>query len=104
MGRLLPCPTPHKLLTPLVARFYNPKPNLKYSFPANYQAVLPAILPFFHIFGCNVLMMNQMMLGCKLVTMPYFKPELFLRTLVQYKASVLFIVPPMGKLKYVQPI
>ncbi|CAH0686109.1 unnamed protein product [Spodoptera exigua] len=59
------------------------------------QAVLPAILPFFHIFGFNVLMMNQMALGCKLVTMPYFKPELFLQTLVQHRAEVLFLVPPM---------
>ncbi|XP_063385012.1 uncharacterized protein LOC134671166 isoform X2 [Cydia fagiglandana] len=63
-----------------------------------HQAVLPAILPFFHIFGFNALMVNQMYLGVKLVTMPYFKPELFLQTLVKYQASVLFLVPPMGKM------
>ncbi|XP_075976989.1 uncharacterized protein LOC142977138 [Anticarsia gemmatalis] len=63
---------------------------------ANYQSVLPCVLPFFHIFGFNALMMNQMSLGCKLVTLPYFKPELFLQTLVQYKAECLFIVPPMA--------
>ncbi|KAJ2951630.1 hypothetical protein O0L34_g13788 [Tuta absoluta] len=62
---------------------------------ATYQAVLPAILPFFHIFGFNALMNNQMHLGCKLVTMPYFKPEMFLKTIVEHKANVLFIVPPM---------
>ncbi|KAJ8719767.1 hypothetical protein PYW08_011942 [Mythimna loreyi] len=62
---------------------------------ATNQAVLPAILPFFHIFGFNSLMMNQLSLGVKLVTLPYFKPELFLQTLVQHKAEVLFIVPPM---------
>lgn len=60
-----------------------------------HQAVLPAILPFFHIFGFNALMVNQMYLGVKLVTMPYFKPELFLQTLVKYQANVLFLVPPM---------
>ncbi|XP_049875372.1 uncharacterized protein LOC126373310 [Pectinophora gossypiella] len=62
---------------------------------ANYQSVLPAILPFFHIFGFNALMLNQMHLGCKLVSMPYFKPELFLQTIAGHKANVLFIVPPM---------
>ncbi|KAI5646206.1 AMP-binding enzyme domain-containing protein [Phthorimaea operculella] len=61
----------------------------------SYQAVLPAILPFFHIFGFNALMNNQLHLGCKLVTMPYFKPEMFLKTIVEHKANVLFIVPPM---------
>ncbi|CAB3255926.1 unnamed protein product [Arctia plantaginis] len=63
---------------------------------ATYQPVLPAILPFFHIFGFNAVMINQMSMGAKLVTLPYFKPELFLKTLVQYKADCLFLVPPMA--------
>lgn len=74
---------------------------------ATHQSVLPAILPFFHIFGFNSLMMNQMAQGVKLVTMPYFKPDLFLQTIVKYKAEVLFIVPPMvvflGKHPAVKP-
>ncbi|KOB72417.1 AMP dependent coa ligase, partial [Operophtera brumata] len=61
---------------------------------ATHQAVLPAILPFFHIFGFNSLLMNQMMLGCKLVTMPYFKPELF---------SLVFPVVFLGKHPAVKP-
>ncbi|KAJ0175987.1 hypothetical protein K1T71_008161 [Dendrolimus kikuchii] len=74
---------------------------------ATHQSVLPAILPFFHIFGLNVLMMSQMSLGCKLVTMPHFKPELFVQTIVRHKADVLFVVPPMvvflGKHPAVKP-
>ncbi|GBP88151.1 Probable 4-coumarate--CoA ligase 3 [Eumeta japonica] len=61
-----------------------------------YQAVLPAVLPFFHIFGLSIVMLNQMYMGVKLVTMPMFKPELFLEVLVKYKASCLFCVPPMA--------
>ncbi|XP_047997604.1 4-coumarate--CoA ligase 1-like [Leguminivora glycinivorella] len=61
----------------------------------SHQAVLPAVLPFFHIFGFNALMVNQMYLGVKLVTMPYFKPDLFLQSLVKHQANVLFLVPPM---------
>lgn len=71
------------------------------------QSVLPAILPFFHIFGFNALMLNQMSFGCKLVTMPYFKPELFLQTIAGHRADVLFLVPPMvvflGKHPAVKP-
>ncbi|VVC96528.1 unnamed protein product [Leptidea sinapis] len=48
---------------------------------ATYQSVLPGVLPFFHIFGFNVLMLNLMCLGVKLVTISHFKPEVFLETI-----------------------
>ncbi|XP_048483308.1 4-coumarate--CoA ligase 1 [Plutella xylostella] len=63
---------------------------------ATYQTVMPAVLPFFHIFGFNVVLMNQMSLGCKLVTLPYFKPDLFIQSIAGHKANCLFLVPPMA--------
>ncbi|XP_061376737.1 uncharacterized protein LOC116770685 [Danaus plexippus] len=63
---------------------------------ASFQPVLPAVLPLFHIFGFNVLMVNLMSRGVKLVTMPAFKPELYLDTLIRQKANHLYIVPPMA--------
>ncbi|CAG9583379.1 unnamed protein product [Danaus chrysippus] len=63
---------------------------------ASFQPVLPAVLPLFHIFGFNVLMLNLMSRGVKLVTMPVFKPELYLDTLIRQKANHLYIVPPMA--------
>ncbi|XP_068629293.1 uncharacterized protein [Battus philenor] len=62
---------------------------------ANYQPALPAILPFFHIFGFNAVMLNLLGRGTKLITFASFKPELFLKTIVQHKVEHLYIVPPM---------
>ncbi|KAM3960213.1 uncharacterized protein ACR2FA_005696 [Aphomia sociella] len=62
---------------------------------ATQQSVFTAVIPFFHIFGFNVLMLSQLYFGCKLVTMPHFKPDLFLQTVSKYKSDVLFLVPPI---------
>ncbi|XP_045499624.1 4-coumarate--CoA ligase 1-like [Colias croceus] len=62
---------------------------------ANYQSVLPGILPFFHIFGFNALMLNLMCVGVKLVTLSSFKPEVFLETIVRHRAQHMYAVPPM---------
>ncbi|XP_050666783.1 uncharacterized protein LOC126966677 [Leptidea sinapis] len=62
---------------------------------ATYQSVLPGVLPFFHIFGFNVLMLNLMCLGVKLVTISHFKPEVFLETIVRHRTQHLYAVPPM---------
>lgn len=62
---------------------------------ASYQSVLPAVLPFFHIFGFNAVLTNLMARGVKLVTMPTFKPELYLESLIRFKANHLYVVPPM---------
>ncbi|XP_046968006.1 4-coumarate--CoA ligase 3-like [Vanessa cardui] len=61
----------------------------------SFQSVTPAVLPFFHIFGFNALMLNLMSRGIKLVTMPTFKADLFLETIVRHKANHLYVVPPM---------
>ncbi|KPJ17246.1 4-coumarate--CoA ligase 1 [Papilio machaon] len=60
-----------------------------------YQCAVPAVLPFFHIFGFNAVMMNLMTRGSKLITFSKFNPELFLKTIVQQRAEHLYIVPPM---------
>ncbi|CAK1543232.1 unnamed protein product [Leptosia nina] len=62
---------------------------------ANYQSVIPGVLPFFHIYGFNVLMLNLMCVGVKVVTLSNFKPEVFLETLVRHRAQHLYAVPPM---------
>ncbi|XP_066601783.1 uncharacterized protein [Prorops nasuta] len=61
----------------------------------SYQEVIPAVLPFFHIFGMNVIMLTSLTKGFKLVTLPKFVPELFIKVLENYKASVLYSVPPI---------
>ena len=54
-----------------------------------------AVLPFFHIYGMQVLMNMGLRLGVKLVTMPRFDLEQFLRLHQDHKITRSFIVPPI---------
>lgn len=55
-----------------------------------------AFLPFFHIYGMNVIMNVHLACGGALVTMPRFDLELFLKISQDYKARRLWIVPPVA--------
>ncbi|XP_013184562.2 uncharacterized protein LOC106130295 [Amyelois transitella] len=63
---------------------------------ATQQSAFTAVIPFFHIFGFNVQMLNQLYLGCKIVTLPFFKPEVYIKTIATYKTDALFLVPPIA--------
>jgi len=54
-----------------------------------------AILPFFHIFGMTFLMNLCLSRGVKVVTLPKFEPETFLKTLETYQPSYTALVPPL---------
>ena len=58
--------------------------------------VAAAFLPFFHIYGMNVLMNVHLASGGALVTMPRFDLELFLQISQDYKARRMWIVPPVA--------
>lgn len=60
-----------------------------------FQDVLPCVLPFFHIYGLTVTMISKLQQGCKLVTLPAFRPDTFLNSLTEHKGSVLHLVPPI---------
>lgn len=62
---------------------------------ANYQDVLPSVLPFFHIYGFTVLLASKLALGTKLVTLTKFLPDVFIKSLVVYKGTVVHLVPPI---------
>ncbi|SDC18706.1 AMP-binding protein [Ruegeria marina] len=53
-------------------------------------------LPFFHIYGLQVLMNIYMAAGGGLVTMPRFDLEMFLNLITQYQTPRLWIVPPVA--------
>lgn len=63
-----------------------------------YQDVFPSVLPFFHIYGLVVNMLSKLEQGGKLVTLPKFKPDTYLKAIVEHKATVLYAVPPISKL------
>lgn len=55
-----------------------------------------AFLPFFHIYGMTVLMNLFLERRARLVTMPRFDLELFLRLIQEQGATRLYIVPPVA--------
>lgn len=61
----------------------------------DYQDVSPTVLPLFHIYGFTVLMISKLSLGVKIVTLPEFKPDTFLSTIKDHKATLLHVVPPI---------
>ena len=61
-------------------------------------------LPFFHIFGLQVLMNNTLRNGITCVTMPRFDLELFLRYIQDYRITHLYLVPPIVLALAKQPL
>ena len=57
--------------------------------------VVLAVLPFFHIYGMQVLMNDQLHHGAKLVTMPRFELAQALSLIERYRVTRFFAVPPI---------
>jgi acyl-CoA synthetase (AMP-forming)/AMP-acid ligase II len=54
-----------------------------------------AVLPFFHIYGMQVVLNLALWRGATLVTMPKFDLEPFLAALERYRITRAFVVPPL---------
>jgi 4-coumarate--CoA ligase len=54
-----------------------------------------AVLPFFHIYGMQVLMNSGLRVGATIVTIPRFDLELFLQLHQDHGATRSFVAPPM---------
>ncbi|WP_419847359.1 AMP-binding protein [Candidatus Poriferisocius sp.] len=57
--------------------------------------VVLAVLPFFHIYGMQVLMNHQLSFGAKLVTMPRFDLAQALGIIERHQVTHFFAVPPI---------
>jgi acyl-CoA synthetase (AMP-forming)/AMP-acid ligase II len=57
--------------------------------------VLIAVLPFFHIYGMQVLMNTGLWAGATIVTLPRFDLEQFLEVHQTYRATRTFVAPPI---------
>ena len=55
-----------------------------------------AFLPFFHIYGMTVLMNLFLNQRAKIVTMPRFDLEMYLKLIQEHQATRLYIVPPVA--------
>jgi acyl-CoA synthetase (AMP-forming)/AMP-acid ligase II len=56
---------------------------------------LVAVLPFFHIYGMQVLMNSCLRAGATVVTLPRFDLEQFLRVHQDYRITRSFMAPPI---------
>ncbi|XP_018572545.1 probable 4-coumarate--CoA ligase 3 isoform X2 [Anoplophora glabripennis] len=53
------------------------------------------VLPFFHIFGFNGIMNICLRDGSHLITIPRFTPEDYIKALITYRPTFLFVVPSL---------
>ena len=63
--------------------------------PLTAQDRVMAVLPFFHIYGMQVVLNLALRRGATLVTMPKFELEPFLGALERYRITRAFVVPPL---------
>ncbi|CAL9670487.1 Long-chain-fatty-acid--CoA ligase [Actinosynnema sp. ALI-1.44] len=76
----------------LVANIVQCQPLLK----VDGQTRILAVLPFFHIYGMQVLMNNGLYVGATVVTMPKFDLPEFLRVIQDHRTNRVYIAPPVA--------
>jgi acyl-CoA synthetase (AMP-forming)/AMP-acid ligase II len=64
--------------------------------PVQGGDVVIAVLPFFHIYGLQVILNGGLRAGATLVVLPRFDLETFLRAIQQHRATWAFVVPPIA--------
>ncbi|XP_019625815.1 PREDICTED: 4-coumarate--CoA ligase 1-like isoform X2 [Branchiostoma belcheri] len=57
---------------------------------------LLGLLPFFHIYGMSVILAASLQLGAKVVVIPKFDQELFLKCIQDHKVTHVHLVPPIA--------
>jgi len=62
---------------------------------ADESDVVLAVMPFFHIYGMQVLMNGVLHIGALVVTMPRFDLEEFLKTIETHRVTRVAVVPPI---------
>lgn len=74
-----------------------PMPNELLVLPTTneYQEVIPNFLPFYHIYGLMVILIPKLSLGAKVVCIPKYDINEFLRIVKDQKATYLHLVPPV---------
>ncbi|CAB0032848.1 unnamed protein product [Trichogramma brassicae] len=63
--------------------------------PLTFQDVSLTVLPFFHIYGFNAILNYLAKIGSHLVSMPKFTPQDYIKCLLEYQPTVLFVVPSL---------
>ena len=75
-----------------MAQMMHPEINTVRESTEDLQECTVAVLPFFHIYAMNTIMTVGIQNGAKIVTVPKFEPDMYLKALMTYKVSYLFDV------------
>ncbi|XP_063828663.1 uncharacterized protein LOC135078039 isoform X3 [Ostrinia nubilalis] len=102
----------HKNLVSNLKQVHCPK-VMKYGGEKGRGDTILTVPPFFHIYGFNGILNYNLTLGYHLVSMPKFTPDDYIKCLVEYKPTTLFVVPsllaflathPMVKTEHLQSV
>lgn len=63
-----------------------------------------AVLPFFHIYSMELIMLFGLRRGYKIVTLPKFEPETYIKALTTYRPTYLNLVPPLVSFLATTPV
>jgi acyl-CoA synthetase (AMP-forming)/AMP-acid ligase II len=63
--------------------------------PTSPDDCVPAVLPFFHIYGQTVILNMALRYGARIVTMPRFDLEGFLTICQEHRATTVYVAPPV---------
>ena len=66
------------------------------AFPIYERDVLVGVLPFFHIYGMQVIMNQGLRAGATIVTMPRFDLDQFLSLIAEHGVTRAYVVPPIA--------
>ncbi|XP_011647306.1 4-coumarate--CoA ligase 1-like [Pogonomyrmex barbatus] len=61
----------------------------------HHQEILPLILPLYHCYGLIVSLYCYLRMGAKLVCLPQFSQEKFMKLLEDYQCTIMYVVPPI---------
>lgn len=70
----------------------------------NSNHIAMGVLPMFHIFGLNLLLMTAFLVGMPVVVVPRFEIEIFCAAVQRFRATMALVVPPMVLLLARSPV
>jgi len=68
------------------------------------QEITLAVLPFFHIYAMELVMLYCLRRRFKIVTLPKFEPETYMKALTTYRPTFLNLVPPLVSFLATNPV
>lgn len=85
----------HRNVVSNISQIEHPAICPKLETTSDFQDVTACVLPFFHVYGLVVGGLCYLSGGGKLLTLPRFEPEMFLKALKEGKTTLTHVVPPL---------